>query len=217
MVLRNESLGIGAEGGAVYRVERNMRVGLLGGTFNPIHDGHLLVADAAHEQGPLDVVYFIPAYVPPHKDSHELAGFDHRVKMAELATASRREWSMVSTVESARPGPSYTVDTVRIFHTFFKDDVELFLIIGSDTVPELKTWREIGELVKLVGFIAVDRGGRDVEADLARAPEGARIKRVSPATPSSTSSTWIRSLKRDRKPSVPKEVADYIEKHRLYG
>lgn len=122
---------------------------------------------------------------------------------------------MVSSIEFARPGPHYTVDTVRIFHTFFKSDVELFLLIGSDTVPELKTWHEIGDLVKLVQFAVVDRGGRDVEADLAAGPPGARLHRVSRDCPSALSATAIR--RSGDLSDVPLEVADYIRKHGLYG
>jgi len=184
----------------------------MGGSFNPVHNAHLAAAEAAHDELRLDVVYFVPAAHPPHKDDRDLAPGDDRVAMVKLATKSF-PWAMVSEMEFQRPGPSYTIDTVAVFDTLFRDTA-IYLIIGSDTVSELKTWREIAELVKLVEFAVVDRGGRRIERDLAAAPPGVRLHRVRPKAASAVSATEIRRTRNME--HVPPEVADYIREHQLY-
>src|SRR5277367_5207562 len=121
-----------------------MRVGLFGGSFNPVHFGHLRAAEEVREALKLDLVYFVPASSPPHKAEGELAPAEHRLQMVRLATKGNRHF-MVSDVEVRRAGQSYTIDTVRHFLTALSGPVELHLIMGADQFAELATWKEANE------------------------------------------------------------------------
>jgi nicotinate-nucleotide adenylyltransferase len=128
-----------------------MRLGILGGTFDPVHVGHLAAARAAAACLELDRVLFVPAGVPPHKRGH--ASPEHRFEMTRLATAGEPMFS-VSRIELDRPGPSYTVDTLRALQ-----GDELFFICGADAIRDLPNWREWEQLPKLARFVAVARPG----------------------------------------------------------
>ena len=139
----------------------NRRLGLFGGSFDPIHGGHLYVARAAQRAHQLDRVIFVPAARPPHKPGRELASGPHRLAMVELAIAAEASWSACD-LELYRPGPSYTIDTVlelpaRVGEA---DDVELFLILGSDNLPGLPSWWRVDELLERVHPIVVPRGAQ---------------------------------------------------------
>jgi nicotinate-nucleotide adenylyltransferase len=124
-----------------------MRVGLFGGSFNPIHFGHLRSAEEDREALGLDLIYFIPAASPPHKVEGDLAPADHRLQMARLATKGNRHF-MVSDVEIRRTGRSYTIETVRYFLQTLRQPSTLYLLMGADQFAELDTWRECDALVK---------------------------------------------------------------------
>jgi nicotinate-nucleotide adenylyltransferase len=203
-----------------------MRLGLLGGTFNPIHEGHLAIARAARVGLKLDSVVLVPAARPPHK-AHDtsLAPAEDRLAMTRLAAASEPGLE-VSGIELERTGPSFTIDTVRAF--LARDPgVELYFIIGCDTLPELATWRAARELLSLARFAVVARPGRELEADLARferdfGTEAARAvrERIVPMEPAAVSATEVRARVAGGKPIeglVPGAVAEYIRAHRLYG
>lgn len=133
------------------------RIGILGGSFNPIHTGHLVMAqDAALAHG-LDRILFVPAYLPPHKLTQTLVTAEQRIDMVRLALSDRSEWE-VSDVEIRRGGVSYTIDTVRHFKDVYPES-EFFFIIGGDTLPELHTWKDIETLLDLCSFITMVRPG----------------------------------------------------------
>lgn len=134
-----------------------MRIGIFGGSFDPIHLGHLVLAELAREQCRLDEVRFVPAAIPPHKQTRERAPDDARVDMIELALGghpSMRTWD----VELRRGGVSYTVDTLRALHES-DPAAELFLLMGADSLEDLATWRAPEEICELACLIVVHRPG----------------------------------------------------------
>jgi nicotinate-nucleotide adenylyltransferase len=203
-----------------------MRLGLLGGSFNPIHAGHVAMARAARTALGLDRVVLVPAARPPHKQRDlSLAPAEDRLAMARLAAASEPGLD-VSPIELERAGPSFTIDTVRAFLSK-EPGVELYFVVGSDTVPELASWKDVRELLRLARFAVVGRAGRDLEKDFAHlekeigaeAVRGLR-ERVVPMEPSSVSATEVRARVAAGKPIdgwVPGAVADYIRSHKLYA
>src|SRR5581483_2585790 len=144
-----------ARQGGTYHRERTMRIGVFGGTFDPVHLGHLIVAEQCREQGQLDEVLFIPAARPPHKLDRPLTPFTQRVEMLQLTLAGNPAFRR-DEVDKNRPGPSYTVDTLEDLHR--RDPgAELFLIIGADCLPDLPTWREPSRIAERAGFLVVPR------------------------------------------------------------
>src|SRR5437870_549859 len=137
-----------------------MRIGLFGGSFNPVHLGHLRAAEEVREALTLDLVYFIPAAAPPHKPEDGLAAPDHRLQMVRLATKGNR-YFMVSEVELRRSGPSYTIETVRYFLATMRGQPDLYLMMGTDQFAELETWKECDELTRLCSIIVHTRRGND--------------------------------------------------------
>jgi nicotinate-nucleotide adenylyltransferase len=132
------------------------KTGVFGGSFNPVHYGHLLLADEVMERAGLDRVLFVPAGVPPHKTAAELAPPADRYAMVSLAVATNARFE-VSDVELRRAGPSYTVDTLTELSR--SKDEELFLVIGSETFLDLLTWREPRRVASLARLIVVPREG----------------------------------------------------------
>jgi nicotinate-nucleotide adenylyltransferase len=132
-----------------------MRIGVFGGTFDPVHLGHLILAEQCREQGRLDQVLFIPAARPPHKQDGPLTPFHHRVEMLALAVAGQPAFQ-IDELEKNRAGPSYTVETLEELH-WRRPDAELFLLVGSDCLPELPHWHEPARIVELAGLLAVAR------------------------------------------------------------
>ena len=128
-----------------------MRVGLFGGSFNPIHFGHLRAAEEVREMLKLDIIYFIPASSPPHKAVGELASAEHRLQLVRLATKGNRHF-MTSDVEIRRAGRSYTIDTVRYFQSTLRQPAPLYLMMGADQFAELDSWKEPEELARLCNF-----------------------------------------------------------------
>ncbi len=128
-----------------------MRVGLFGGSFNPIHLGHLRAAEEVREAINLDLVYFIPAASPPHKAKSELAPAEHRLAMVRLATKGNRHF-MASDVEIRRAGHSYTIETVRYFLATLRQPATLYQLMGADQFAELESWKEPDELARLCNF-----------------------------------------------------------------
>jgi nicotinate-nucleotide adenylyltransferase len=132
------------------------RIGLFGGTFNPIHNGHLRAAASVRDRFRLDTVVFIPAAIPPHKHSKGVAPAADRLEMVRLATAGL-ENTVVSDVELVRSGPSFTIDTVRRFRREIDDDTHLFFIMGGDAFLEIDTWKDFQSLFALISMIVLDR------------------------------------------------------------
>jgi nicotinate-nucleotide adenylyltransferase len=135
-----------------------MRIGLYGGTFDPIHWGHLRSAEEVSEAFGLDRVLFIPASIPPHKQGQTTTPARHRLAMVRLAVARNRQFK-VSTVEISRPGVSYSIDTVRHFAQKQRKGDSLFFIIGLDAFREIGTWKDFTDIFPLCDFIVTSRPG----------------------------------------------------------
>jgi nicotinate-nucleotide adenylyltransferase len=139
-----------------------VKIGILGGTFNPIHLGHLRVAEEIGEDLTLDKVYLIPSGIPPHKSQAPIADFSHRLEMVRLASAVSPLLEIWD-IEGMRGGFSYSIDTLQSFHTFFGLDLELFFIIGTDAFLEIKTWKEYRNLFRYASFVVINRPGYSTE------------------------------------------------------
>ena len=135
-----------------------MKIGLFGGTFDPIHWGHLRSAEEVSETFALDRVYFIPAAVPPHKRGHTTTPALDRLQMVRLAVAKNPKFS-VSTVEISRPGVSYSIDTIREFAGSMHARDSLYFIIGLDAFREIGTWKDFAAIFPLCNFIVTSRPG----------------------------------------------------------
>ncbi len=133
------------------------RVAVFGGTFDPVHLGHLITAEQAREQARLDQVWFIPAASPPHKQGQAVTDFAQRVEMLRLALAGRPAFQ-VDDLEKGRPGPSYTADTLEELHRRHPG-VELHLLVGSDCLPDLPLWYEPARIIAAAGLLVVPRPG----------------------------------------------------------
>lgn len=198
-----------------------MRLGILGGTFNPLHLGHLICAQEAHLQLGLDRVVLIPAGQSPHKSGDEDdPGARHRLALCRLAVADDERFE-VSPIEVERPGPSYTVDTLEELSSR-EPDSELYLIVGGDVAAGLPTWREPERVLSLARLAVAKRRGtprRSIDQALAGLQGGRRTAFF--AMPRiGISSTEIRRRVQMQEPIrylVPDLVASYIDEHRLYG
>jgi nicotinate-nucleotide adenylyltransferase len=136
------------------------RIGLFGGTFNPIHRGHVAVARQLRQDFPLDRIYLIPSREPPHKSRSELADAQHRLAMIELVlTAADEDALCLSDLELRREGPSYTVDTVDALRRELAPEDDLFLIMGADAFLEVDAWRRWRTLLARVSLIVMSRPG----------------------------------------------------------
>jgi nicotinate-nucleotide adenylyltransferase len=138
------------------------RLGILGGTFDPIHDGHLVAAQETRHQLALDQVLFVPAATPPHKPDRAISPALHRLHMIELAIAGQPGFA-ISRVDIDRPGPHYTVDTLRLLREAWPPDSVLFFIEGSDSLAEMVTWYKPEQLIKLCELAVVRRPGSQTE------------------------------------------------------
>lgn len=136
---------------------KNMKIGILGGTFNPIHVGHLVLADQVQEALNLDKIIFVPTYLPPHKEALDLIDAQFRLKMVKLAIEDNKKFS-VSDIEIKRKGISYTIQTLKDLRKIYKDD-DLFFIVGSDASIYLNGWKDIGDSLKLAKFVMATRPG----------------------------------------------------------
>jgi nicotinate-nucleotide adenylyltransferase len=134
-----------------------MRLGIFGGTFDPVHYAHLLLAERCREQCRLDQVIFVPAAVPPHKLGQALTPGSVRVEMLRLAIAGHEKFA-ISTSEVDRGGVNYTIDTLRGFHQS-EPDAELFFLLGADMLHDLPNWREVERVCEMATIVAVRRVG----------------------------------------------------------
>jgi nicotinate-nucleotide adenylyltransferase len=207
-----------------------MRIGLFGGSFNPIHLGHLRAAEEDREAVGLDLIYFVPAASPPHKPSIGLAPAEHRLQMVRLATKGNR-YFMVSDAEVRRSGSSFTIDTVRYFRATMRAQPELFLIMGGDQFAELDTWKEANEITRLCNIVVHTRLREQPGDELPVAilkrfgygkgdncyvhPSGHTVNFVI-TTFFPISASLIRhklAVGESIRYLVPSDVADYIERH----
>jgi nicotinate-nucleotide adenylyltransferase len=193
------------------------RIALYGGTFDPVHLGHVEVARRVSELFEIDQVIFIPAQLAPHKTGRPVTAPIHRYAMLALATESEPRL-LISTFELDAPDRRYTVDTVAHFQRTFGEAVELFFIMGADSWSEIKTWRDWERLLKMTSHIVVTRPGYEVPPAPAELQE--RII-FSDAVMKDISATNIRRLANEGRydeldQMVPAAVANYIRKYEIY-
>jgi nicotinate-nucleotide adenylyltransferase len=200
-----------------------MRTGIFGGTFDPVHLGHLIVAEQCLEQAHLDEVRFVPAARPPHKSRSNLTPFERRVEMLQLAVASQPLFR-VDELEKDRPGPSYTADTLSELHNRHPGG-ELCLIIGSDCLPDLAGWHDPIRIVTQCQLLVVRRAGWPVwpAAQLRQAldlPDQERlsIQEITPPQLEISSHDLRRRVQEGRsiRYLVPAAVEAYIADKKLY-
>jgi nicotinate-nucleotide adenylyltransferase len=214
------------------------RLGLLGGTFDPIHYGHLDAADAARHALRLDEVHFIPSHDPPHRPADPRASAFQRFALVALALADHAGYR-ASDLELHRDGPSYTADTLRAMRAQGWSPSQLFFILGADAFAEIATWREFPAVLDAAHFVVISRPGTTLDAATARTPElRSRVRRVETAVEAGAtngpetfvflveartrdvSSTTIRArlaAGQSIDDLVPGAVARHIVTNRLYG
>jgi nicotinate-nucleotide adenylyltransferase len=193
------------------------RLGVMGGTFDPIHHGHLLTAEEAAVQFGLDEVVFVPTGRPWMKEARDVSPAEHRYLMTVVATASNPRFS-VSRVEIDREGPTYTVDTLRSIGDA-AGDAELFFVTGADAMLEIFHWKDPEEILSLAHFIAATRPGYDLTRFESEAPTRHPNVSVMNIPALAISSTDIRARVHEGRPIrylVPEGVKSYIEKAGLY-
>jgi nicotinate-nucleotide adenylyltransferase len=190
---------------------KSSKICLFGGTFDPIHEAHLRIAQEAVTAFSLDVVLFIPAANPPHKDLSAVTPYEDRFRMVEIA-CEPYPCFQVSRLEEG-PERSYTVDTLRRFRKQLSPADELLFLIGSDAFEDLDTWKEWREVVGLTEFIVVSRLGAEYKI-----PEHARVRRLTGlALPVSSSTIRARLAAGEPTPELPVAVRHFIEQRGLYG
>ena len=206
-------------GGILVKGGSGLRLGVMGGTLDPIHYGHLVAAEAARVAFQLEKVLFVPNRLPPHKKDYHVSDAKHRYLMAVLATITNHHFD-VSRIELDRDGISYTVDTLRALRQQYGPLVQLHFISGADAILDLLSWRNVDELLALCYFIAATRPGYELSEQLQKLQEKYpnRVFRVEvPAL--AISSTDIRRRIRGKLPIkylLPEAVECYIYKHGLY-
>lgn len=135
-----------------------MRLGILGGTFDPIHFGHLRAAEEMCEDLNLSKVLIMPGSQPPHKDGKRITTFHHRLEMARIGSQIS-EYLEVIDIEGKREGPSYSIETLREIRDYYNSKLGLYFILGSDAFKEIKTWKEYGRLFEISHFVVLKRPG----------------------------------------------------------
>jgi nicotinate-nucleotide adenylyltransferase len=193
------------------------RIGLMGGTFDPIHHGHLVAAEEARWQFDLDSVLFIPTGQPWQKPVG-VSPAEDRYQMAVIATASNPAFA-VSRVEIEHPGPTYTVDTLRRLRAELGEDTRLFFITGADAVLHILTWKDRDEVLALAEFIAATRPGYDLERLTERLPVARERLHPMEIPMLAISSTEIRARVARGAPIqylVPDGVVEYVAERGLY-
>ena len=201
------------------------RIALYGGSFNPVHCGHVIISRAIAERLNLDRVIFFPSATPPHKEADALADAEHRAQMVRLAIKGEAIFGF-SDFDLKRSGPSYTIDTIQDFRNRLGPGTRLHWIIGADSLPELPFWHRIGELVDLCEIVTAARAGLEpIDWDQLRltlndAQIGHLRQGILDTPIIEVSSTDIRSrirTERSIRYLVPDAVISYIERHGLYS
>jgi nicotinate-nucleotide adenylyltransferase len=220
-----------------------MKIGLLGGTFNPIHNCHLSIAEEARKRLSLDRVIFIPSHVPPHKkEDLDVTEARHRYEMVHLGIKKHPAFE-VSDLEIKRPGPSYSVDTVQSLRSLLGVKTELFFIVGLDAFLLIGSWKSPGKLMALCNFVVIsragsrfldlarlswcqqmdqkmlgrlDRGDLDQGAGMLSSGTAIHLLRLAPCEISSTGIVERLKAGKDVKNLLPASVESYIISHKLY-
>jgi nicotinate-nucleotide adenylyltransferase len=213
-----------------------MTLGVLGGTFDPIHNGHLAAADAAQRALAIDAIMLVPSRIPPHRQQPVGADGEHRYAMASLAAADRPGW-MASRIEIDRKGPSYSYDTLVELGQD-RPSTQIFFILGVDAFAEIATWSRYPAVLDLANFLVVSRPGITLDSLRERVPsafeqrpprppsrlsglgsEETRVILVDATTPDVSSTEIRRRVSNGESIAglVPDRVAAYIQAHRLYS
>jgi nicotinate-nucleotide adenylyltransferase len=191
----------------------------MGGTFDPVHTGHLLIAEEARARFQLDEVAFVPAAVPPHKQRRDISPAEDRYAMVLLATAANPYFS-VSRMEIERPGPSYSIDTIREFRARYGPEAALYFLTGADAVLEILAWHDPQAIIRHCRLIAAARPGYDLAHLRRRLPEAfcAAIDTLTVPGVDVSSSEIRRRLRSGESVTylIPELVASYIRKRHLY-
>ncbi|HHW07683.1 MAG TPA: nicotinate-nucleotide adenylyltransferase [Clostridia bacterium] len=197
------------------------RIGIMGGTFDPIHYGHLVTAEAALHAYGLEEVVFVPSGKPPHKKDYHVTEAEHRYLMTILAVATNARFH-VSRLEIDRTGYSYTIDTIKDFRGLYGPQTELYFITGADAILEILTWKNVQHLPELCQFIAATRPGFDLKAldrVFSELPELEGRLHLLEVPALAISSSDIRQRVREGRPIkylLPETVEHYIYKKGLY-
>jgi len=188
----------------------SMRIGVLGGTFDPVHNGHVYLAKKICQKLALDKVIFIPTYLPPHKKGVKVTPAKHRYNMLKLAISENKKFK-ISDMEIKRKGRSYSVETLRRLRKKYGKKAELFFITGSDSLKELDKWKNLSEILRLCKFVIVERPGFKVN----RKPDGLILLHINAKDVSSSN---IRSQIESKsvKSLIPTKVKAYISRYKLY-
>jgi nicotinate-nucleotide adenylyltransferase len=200
-----------------------MRIGVFGGTFDPVHLGHLVLAEQCREQAQLEQIWFVPAARPPHKQDRSLTAFPQRVEMLALAVAGQPAF-VVNDLEKDRPGPSFTADTLQELRRQHPE-VDWHLLMGADCLPDLPHWRDPIRIAELAALVVAARPGWPIwSAEQLRATlqlpasTALRLQMVQvPLVEISSSDIRQRAAAgRSVRYLVPRAVECYLETHRLY-
>ncbi|HHU61800.1 MAG: nicotinate-nucleotide adenylyltransferase [Bacillota bacterium] len=202
--------------------ERFLRIGIMGGTFDPVHLGHLVTAERARSEFSLEQVLFLPSGISPHKTTKRVSEAEHRYMMTLLATLSNPHFE-VSRIDIDRTGISYTIDSLRILKEHYGPNVELFFITGADAIFEIMNWKDSNQYLEIAHFIAASRPGfsleelpSDTREWVARHQERFHLLRV-PAMAISSTDIRERVQQGDSiRYMVPELVDHYIRRHDLY-
>jgi len=187
------------------------RIAIFGGTFDPVHTAHLVVARAAIEKYALDKVLFVPASHPPHKPNAMIASYEDRYRMIELACEDEPRCE-ASRLEEGK-GASYSVLTIRKLQAQCGDGDRLFFLIGADAFAEIRSWYRWQDVIQAVEFIVVTRPGHEYSS-----PEGARIHRLDTlALPVSSSEIRVQLARSETVEELPERVAEYVRERGLYS
>jgi nicotinate-nucleotide adenylyltransferase len=203
--------------------DKPSKIGIMGGTFDPIHYGHLVTAEAARDRFDLEKVIFVPSGNPPHKKNRDISNGEDRFIMSVLATENNRYFE-VSDVELKRADDyTYTIDTLREFKNMYGDDADFYFITGADAVMEILTWRDVQTVLKLCKIVSAYRPGSDITAFQKKVKEIESLYRCRihlievPAL--AISSTDIRNRVQNNvtiKYLLPEKVEEYILERKLY-
>jgi len=196
------------------------RIGVIGGTFDPIHYGHLAAAEEARVRVNLEKVLFVVALLPPHKLDEDVTPVEHRLAMVRLGVASNPHFE-ISLVDVDRPGPSFTVDTISMLQEQWGPGTELFFVMGLDSLVEVPTWHQPERLIRLCHLVAVSRPRFEVDMRQLEASVpgiSSRVEIIDMPEVDISSSDLQRRVKEGLpiKYQVPEEVERYIIEHRLY-